>query len=203
MAEAATALLALWNDVTPEQDAQYNRWHSTEHVPERLTVPGIVWALRYGSRDPGPSPRYLTLYGLRDAQVLDSQQYLQLLGKPTPISRAMRPHLQNVSRWVCALETTTLSATAPQLAVWTWDHVSADALRTPEAPSNTRGIMGCLLAWRITTAAALPWLQNTQQAADATVCGDSLRCVGFDAAHPPADCDLEGSSKFDRLAVWV
>lgn len=199
MADAATALLALWNDVTPEQDAQYNRWHAVEHVPERLTVPGILWALRYASTAPRQSPRYLTLYGLRNAQVLESQYYLQLLRKPTPMSHAMRPHLRRVSRWVCALDPTTLSATAPQLAVWTWDDTSIESLRPPEPLDDASGLRGCLLARRISTAGTLPWLQTTQQASDATICGDRLRCAGFDAAQPPNDAALAGSSVFNRL----
>lgn len=200
MADAATALLALWNDVTPEQDAHYNRWHGVEHVPERLTVPGILWALRYASTDLRQSPRYLTLYGLRNAQVLESQQYLQLLREPTPTSRAMRPHLHNVSRWVCKLDTTTLTANAPQLAVQTWDDASIETPHPPAGPfSDARAMIGCLLARRITTADTLPWLQITQQARDATIRGDRLRCVGFDAAQPPNDGALAGSSIFNRL----
>src|SRR5688500_2038945 len=103
MNDQATALLALWNDVGPELDAQYNDWHAHEHVPERLTVPGILWGRRYGRPAEDGAPRYLTLYGLRDAGVLDSEPYQRLLREPTPMSRAMRPALTNVSRWICTL----------------------------------------------------------------------------------------------------
>ena len=119
MAEKATALLALWNDVDPALDTQYNEWHAKEHVPERLTVPGILWAYRYGRSEADGTPRYLTLYGLRDAAVLDSEPYQRLLREPTPMSRTMRPALCNVSRWVCTLHELPSFEHRNGLAVWT------------------------------------------------------------------------------------
>ena len=89
MADAATALLALWNDVDPALEADYDDWHAREHVPERLTVPGMAWALRYRWIAGAAMPRYLTLYGLRDPAVLDGEPYQRLLREPTPASRRM------------------------------------------------------------------------------------------------------------------
>lgn len=102
----ARALLALWNDVDPDHEAAYNEWHAFEHVPERLTVPGMLWGLRYRTVDDtaGPEPRYLTLYGLRDAAVLDSAPYQRLLSHPTPTSQRMRPLLRNIARGVYAVQ---------------------------------------------------------------------------------------------------
>ena len=102
-AEGAGAILALWNDVTPELDAQYNDWHANEHVPERLTVPGMLWGRRYAALEGTGGPHYLTLYGLREVTVLESDAYRRLLANPTPMSARMRPHLQNLSRWVCVI----------------------------------------------------------------------------------------------------
>jgi hypothetical protein len=153
----AGALLALWNDVDPALDAAYNDWHAREHVPERLTVPGIVWALRYASvaDEPMPCyPRYLTLYGLRDAQVLDSAPYRRLLDHPTPASRAMRPALSKLARWVCSLDIEDGIGRFPHLALHTVAHT---------APLPARPAGGALLvASRIPDAAPLPWLAGGQ-----------------------------------------
>ena len=35
------AFLALWNDVASGREAEYERWHTFEHVPERVAVPGM------------------------------------------------------------------------------------------------------------------------------------------------------------------
>ena len=46
MALAGTAFLALFNDFELDRELEYNEWHSREHVPARLTVPGITRARR-------------------------------------------------------------------------------------------------------------------------------------------------------------
>jgi hypothetical protein len=96
-----TAFLALWNDVAPLRDAEYNDWHTREHVPERLTVPGILGGRRYSS----PRPRhqkYFTLYELQTAEVLASAPYRRIVDEPSAWSRSMRPDLCNFVRRPCA-----------------------------------------------------------------------------------------------------
>ncbi|KQP12210.1 DUF4286 family protein [Pseudorhodoferax sp. Leaf267] len=146
----ATALLALWNGVTPELDAEYNAWHAEEHVPERLTVPGMLWARRYGAHWPQTGPRYLTLYGLRDAWVLEEDAYQRLLREPTPMSARMRPHLCHLSRWVCALREAEGAPVGEGLRVQTFEE---RPVALPDA----------LLAERLHDAAPLPWLQGGQE----------------------------------------
>lgn len=147
----ATALLALWNGVAPEHEAEYNRWHAEEHVPERLTVPGMQWARRYAALWPQRGPRYLTLYGLRDASVLAEDAYQRLLRQPTPWSARMRPFLCDVSRWVCTLAA---PHAGPQ-GGWLQLHTFDDAAPAPEQADD-------LLAERLLDAAPLPWLQGGQ-----------------------------------------
>ncbi len=166
MPETAAALLTLWNDVDPAVDAAYNDWHAREHVPERCTVPGILWGRRYGLVAGGGMPRYLTLYGLREPAVLDSAPYQRLLREPTPASRAMRPALCNVTRWVCRLIVDDATACGEDLALrlLTGDGDAAhEALRS--------GRTGHLLAQRIVDTAPLPWLASSQ---DAGLLGDWL-----------------------------
>lgn len=93
-------LLALWNGVEPERAAEYDLWHSREHVSERISVPGMYGARRYVRID-GPLPEYLTLYPMRDLEVLKSPSYLRLLNHPTDWSRAMRPSLCAFMRLCC------------------------------------------------------------------------------------------------------
>lgn len=154
------ALLALWNDVAPAHEARYEDWHANEHVPERLGVPGMRWGRRWRAAPGTAGPRYLTLYGLRDAEVLESDAYRRLLSHPTPASAFMRPHLRNVSRWVCAvhrLDEAVLAADT--LALWICDERNtadsvADAFARVDGPA--------LLAERADDAAPLPWLQAGQ-----------------------------------------
>lgn len=186
MAEAATALLALWNDVDPALEALYNEWHAGEHVPERLTVPGILWARRYGGPATMAMPRYLTLYGLRDAAVLDSAPYQRLLREPTPMSRRMRPALLNLSRWVCRLVEDGPPARGSHLAVWT-------LAAAPEPQDAAR-----LIAERLPQAAALPWLQTGQSR---PVEGEWLVGLPFEPARDARPQAPAGACEYARLPV--
>jgi hypothetical protein len=188
MAEPATALLALWNDVEPTLDAVYNEWHAREHVPERLTVPGILWGRRYGRAAAARMPHYLTLYGLRDPAVLDGEPYQRLLREPTPASRRMRPALTNLSRWVCRLVEPGLLDEGSHLAVWTSAAEPADADRAA----------GRLVAERLPQAAALPWLQSGQTQ---PVEGDWLVCVPFEPVQAFGRPGPHGTAIYGRLPV--
>jgi hypothetical protein len=156
---AAGAVLALWNDVAPELDAQYNEWHAKEHVPERVTVPGMLWGRRYRRSGDGVVPRYLTIYGMRDARVVESEAYRLLLSHPTPLSARMRPHLCNLSRWVCDVCESQEFGVHTNIAVWTFDGEDKARSRIAEHASSSSGL---LLARRSLEAEPLPWLQSGQ-----------------------------------------
>lgn len=91
-----SAFLALWNDYPVERAEEYERWHTFEHVPERLTVPGMRAARRYVSADRRES--FFTLYMLESCAVLDHSAYLDLVRNPTDWSTRMRPHFSAVLR---------------------------------------------------------------------------------------------------------
>lgn len=91
--------LAIGNSVDPAMRLDYEAWHGGEHVPERLTMPGFLAAMRYvGGR--GAAARYLTLYDLGSAEALETPEYLDLLANPTPETRRMRPAMGAFSRSV-------------------------------------------------------------------------------------------------------
>lgn len=93
-------LLALWNGVDPARAGEYDFWHTREHVPERVAIPGMLSARRYVGGD-GALPRYLTLYDLENMAVLESSPYRALLGSPTPWSTSMRPSFRGFFRLAC------------------------------------------------------------------------------------------------------
>ena len=96
-------VLALWNGVDPLRQEEYELWHTREHVPERLSVPGMLWARRYVRSD-GDLPHFLTIYAMRDTGVLRSPDYVKLLDEPTPWSRSMRPSFRGFMRLCCRRE---------------------------------------------------------------------------------------------------
>ena len=74
MASQHGGLLVVRVDVRPEDEAELNRWYDTEHVPERLAMPGFRSATRYGSAErPG---RYLAVYELDHPTVATGPEYM-------------------------------------------------------------------------------------------------------------------------------
>lgn len=102
MALQGQAFLALWNDIAPGREPEYDQWHTLEHVPERVAATGIHGARRYVHRG-RDSHRYFTLYDVENIQVFESPEYVDLLQNPTPWSAAMRPDFSNFVRAPCAV----------------------------------------------------------------------------------------------------
>ena len=94
---AGRALLVLWNDVRRDREVEYDRWHTIEHVPERVAVPGFLGGRRYVDRT-RERHRYFTLYELASLAALDTDEYRDLVAHPTPWSTSMRPDFANFVR---------------------------------------------------------------------------------------------------------
>ena len=60
----------------PAFEEEFNAWYDTEHLPERLAVPGFETALRFVCVD--GHPRYLAMYDLVRPEVLESPDYLRV-----------------------------------------------------------------------------------------------------------------------------
>lgn len=99
MALLGTAAMLLWYDIVPEQVAEHDDWHTREHFPERVGIPGFLRAQRWVSH--GPGPRYLVVYEVADIDVLSSPAYNGRLNDPTPWTRSMMPHFRGMVRGFC------------------------------------------------------------------------------------------------------
>ncbi len=100
MSIRGTAFVALWNDVDGACDAEYEAWHTFEHVPERVANPGFVDARRYRAAE-RTTGRYFTLYTLASLDALRSPRYADVVERPTPWSQRMRPRLRAFRRYAC------------------------------------------------------------------------------------------------------
>ena len=94
------AAIAMWCDVAPEVRAEFEDWHSHEHMPERLAIPGFL----RGTRSVAASgDAFFILYELDTIATLTGPAYLERLNNPTPWSRRMMPHHRNMVRSLCAV----------------------------------------------------------------------------------------------------
>ena len=91
------ALLAIRSDIAPEVVPEYLEWMTREHAIERVGIDGFLSARIFRSRH-AEFERFLILYELADASVVDSPAYLERLNNPTPWSTRMMPHLGNFIR---------------------------------------------------------------------------------------------------------
>jgi hypothetical protein len=102
MALLGKAAMLLWYDIVPEQIAEHDDWHTRQHFPERVGIPGFLRAQRWVSRSPGP--RYFVVYEVADIDVLSSAAYNERLNNPTPWTAAMMPHFRGMVRGFCHVE---------------------------------------------------------------------------------------------------
>jgi hypothetical protein len=94
------AMVVIRHDVDDAYVADYLRWHSFEHLPERLALPGFLVAQRW-ERIEGGGPRYLCVIDVDSPQSLDSPEYRARLDAPTEWTRQLMPHYRNVQRMLC------------------------------------------------------------------------------------------------------
>lgn len=99
MALLGKAVLAMWWDVSAEVRMEWEHWHSHEHFPERLGLPGFLRASRWTDVPDGNS--FFVMYELQDHSVLASAPYLARLNEPSPWSTRMMPLHLNMVRTQC------------------------------------------------------------------------------------------------------
>jgi hypothetical protein len=99
MSLLGSAALAMWWNVADDVLPEFEDWHTHEHFPERLGIPGFLRASRW--RSAGADGGVFVLYELADHDVLSSPRYLQRLNAPTPWSVKMMPHHRQMVRSQC------------------------------------------------------------------------------------------------------
>jgi hypothetical protein len=74
---AQKGFLLVFMNPPPAFDEEFNAWYDSEHIPERLSVPGFLTGLRY-INIAGGAPRYLAMYDLENYGVLETPEYLRV-----------------------------------------------------------------------------------------------------------------------------
>ena len=96
------AVLAIWVDIDPANDQEFNHWHSRGHVQERVGLPGWLRGSRFkGIEHP---QRYLLFYDAETTAAFDSAAYYARLEEPTPLSHAIFPKFRQPWRTICSVE---------------------------------------------------------------------------------------------------
>ena len=79
----ARAFLGIWHNLKPGFEREFDRWHTIEHMPERVGVPGFRVARRYMNWTLA-SHVCFTMYEGAHTETFRSPGYLARLNEPTP-----------------------------------------------------------------------------------------------------------------------
>ena len=102
MALLGSAFMIMWHDISAEGDAEYNAWHTRQHMPERLDHPGFLRSRRGVNRGLAHQA-YFTLYEGEVPATFHSPEYTRSLNEPTEWTRAVAPTFRNFLRTACTV----------------------------------------------------------------------------------------------------
>lgn len=179
------AAVAMWWDMAAAHRNEFEDWHSHEHFPERLQIPGFLRGSRWASATGGDG--FFTMYELQAYETLTSPAYFARLNDPTPWSTKMMPRHCNMVRSQCqVLEShgggvagnmlTVRLSPAPAQGEMLRSHLSALLRDLPQRP----GVTATHLLQTQTPAAASTTEQKIRGGADA-VADWIVLAGGYDA----------------------
>lgn len=194
------AALAMWWNVDPALRDEFEHWHSHEHFPERLALPGFERASRWAEADGGTG--FFVLYELATYEALVSPEHLTRLNAPSEWSGRMMPHHRQMVRSQCRVLQRRGSAMAghaitvrlsPQVGQEQRlrDHLRALMQELPARP----GLVGAHLLQTETPAVAPTTEQHLRGLADRAA--DWVVVVGYDtqALRRVADVELSAAEQ--------
>ena len=155
------AAMLLTFDIEQAVIPEHDDWHTHEHLPERLSIPGFRRGTRWVAVR--GAPRYLVVYEVDCLETLGSPSYLEHLNNPTPWTSKMMAYYRAMSRGLCSVEKSCglgmghfallirfkpASASSPSIAEWLGEEVmprlatrpglgSIHLLRSALAPAMT------------------------------------------------------------------
>ncbi|MDP3323840.1 MAG: hypothetical protein Q8S71_09885, partial [Hydrogenophaga sp.] len=77
-----SAAMLLSFDIEADAIEEHDRWHTHEHLPVRLSIPGFRRGTRWGASE--GEPRYMVLCEVDRLDTLASEAYLARLNNPMP-----------------------------------------------------------------------------------------------------------------------
>jgi hypothetical protein len=208
LAPRGSAFLALWNDFDPGRDSEYNAWHTFEHVPERVGIPGFLAARRYVARE-RDDHRYFTLYDLASLAALDGPDYRDAVERPTEWSQSMRASFRNFLRRPCETLLRMGTGMAGSIATFRFfvpADVGVSAWRASLQPQlESAGVIAIHLG-RVDSEATFPLQNATEEDASAGLAHvllvESIDRTQLDAAGMHIADLVRNTSRIERMPRW-
>jgi len=104
MSLLGNAVLVNWGGVVQEKEIDYNQWHSLEHMPERISLPGFLRGFR-AQAEPGTdiNHKYFMMYEAEEKEIFISKEYLERLNNPTKWTKKILSSYLSPSRTICSV----------------------------------------------------------------------------------------------------
>jgi hypothetical protein len=196
----------MWWDVSPEARPEWEDWHTHEHMPERLGIPGFLRGTRWVALSGEPS--YFVLYEAARAATITSGAYVERLNNPTPWSRKMMPHHRNMVRSLCRVRAAFGGGMAHAMATIRFSPSGSrrgsllkwlqhEAM--PSLPSR-KGLTGTYLLESLPTNNASPTIEQKIRGGDASadcvllVCGYDSEAVRAVVAGELSELETHGAA---------
>ena len=98
------AVLVNWGGIVEVKELEYNEWHSKEHMPERISLPGFLRGLRaVGISGTDINHKYFMMYEAEQKEVFVSKKYLERLNNPTDWTKDILSNYLSPSRTICSV----------------------------------------------------------------------------------------------------
>jgi hypothetical protein len=104
MSLLGSAVLVNWGGIKPDKEEGYNQWHSKEHMPERISLPGFLRGYRaIGIEGTNLNHKYFMMYEAKNKEVFVSKEYLERLNNPTEWTKEILSNYISPSRTICSV----------------------------------------------------------------------------------------------------
>lgn len=104
MSFLGNAVLVNWGGIVKSKEKDYNEWHSKEHMPERVSLPGFLRGLRaVGVPGTDLNHKYFMMYEAERKEVFVSKKYLERLNNPTEWTKDILSNYLSPSRTICSV----------------------------------------------------------------------------------------------------
>lgn len=119
------AFLAMWNDVDPAGETEYEQWHSTVHLPERVAIPGFRRSRRF-TNEAAARQKYFIVYDIDDLDVLAGAEYQDLINTVEPETATMMAAFRDFTRGACrVVRRRGCSEVGGAIRVWRFDDLGS------------------------------------------------------------------------------
>ena len=99
-----SSVLVNWGGILESKEIEYNEWHSKEHMPERISLPGFSRGLRaVGILGTDINHKYFMMYEAENKEVFTSRKYLERLNNPTKWTKEILSNYLSPSRTICSV----------------------------------------------------------------------------------------------------